>query len=577
MSFSNNSSRTTLKEDAYGTRLTLSETLRVPTIYLNGSNLSTQLTNIKTSTPSTLSTTCTGFNLDVTNKLKCKALDIVNTASDHTYMDMRNTNGNSDFDARIGVKGGNSTLVGQGTLELVAASCEINAPFTASHLNAKVITIGENDTNGFSYIDMLTKDTNTPFSVRFECVVDDFDSGLGTLTVTSNKNTFSGKTMVQNLLSCHRIEVGTDTPDAFSYIDMKTHGKNNDYDVRLGCEGGSSESAGLGTLTVTSDSNVFSGDVSANSFQINGTSSNTYLGHHSGLVTTTGHKNSCFGHGAGELITTGFSNTCVGHTAGGNITTGQYNTCVGSQAGVVTSNGVSATPTTGIYIGALTKPTQYASNETVIGFDVAGSGRDTVTIGNDYVVATFLKGESVYCGDIVGSSMELSGGISCEGEVTMNTATITTANITTLSVTGTSNIDINEIKAPIINQSTYITFHGTSYGTGTYTVTNYKGLTQNSFYTLDDIRYDIPENCISLQIVYSYYTDITNNYYQGLKKFYYLKGYTGTWNQHITDEVGSFNNFMPVITVTSEGKLIINPPEITIPGSVIWCFSIWFY
>lgn len=521
MSFSNNSSRTTLKDDAYGTRLTLSETLRVPTIYLNGSNLSTQLTTIKTTTPSTLSATCTGTDLELTNKLKCKALDIVGTADNYTYMDMRNTYGNSDYDARIAVDGGNPETKGKGRLEFVADSCEIDAPFTATHLNGNVVTIGENDTNGFSYIDMLTKFTATPFSVRLECTddADDIVKGLGTLTVTSNKNTFSGLTTVNNLFK-------------------------------------------------------------ANSLQINGTSSNTYLGYNSGLVTTTGNKNSCFGHGSGELITTGHSNTCIGHSAGNNIVDGEYNTCVGYKAGVVISNDITADPTSGIYIGSLAQPTQYATNETVIGFAASGNGSNTVTIGNDSVSSTYLKGSSVHCTKVVGVNMEVSGDISCEGTITMDTAQITTANIASLSVTGNCSLNsivLNEIKTPIINQSTYITFHGTSYVSGTFTVTNYEGTTQNFFYSLDDIRYSIPQNCISLQIVYSYYTDITNNHYQGLKKFYYLKDYNGDWIQHVTEAVGSSNNYMPSITVTSTGNMILKPPEITLSGTVTWCFSIWFY
>jgi hypothetical protein len=592
MSFSNNSSRTILNDKAYGTNLTLTETLRVPTIYLNGTNLSTTLSNLSssiTSTPSTLASTCTGDNLVLSSVLTCKTIEIGPTvsATKKTYLDLKTYGGNSDYDARMLVTGGSSTTTGQGALELNAASCSINSPLTVASItnsgslttagmintdtftqsgiasftggvevgpysgsltyidmktlngasdydvrlgvtgsggnlkgqgsldisaancaiNAPLTTgiistsgivnsgtltqtdtasfmkpilctsleVGDNDTDGYSYIDMKNKNSNTDFGIRFECTTDaaDIVAGLDTLTVISNKNNFSGATNILNTLSCYRIEVGTDTPDAFSYIDMKTHGTHTDYDVRFGCAGGSSVTAGQGNLTINSSSNTFSGlsdfqnGVSTTFLKINGTSLNTYLGYQSGLVNTSGFNNSCLGYQAGKSITSGSYNTCVGYNTGSNITSGEYNTCLGYQAGTYTSSGTNVSPTAGIYIGSLTKPSLSALNEIVIGSDVAGNGSNTITIGNSMNTSTILNSSTVYCSNLsIDGSVDVGTDFVCSN----GTATIATANISNLNVSG--NLVFTEIKTPIINNSVYLSYRGISYQTGV-SITNY--------------------------------------------------------------------------------------------------------
>jgi hypothetical protein len=76
MSFSNNSSRTVLNDNATGVNLTLSNSLHVPTIYLGTQNLNTTLTNLQnkgttttTSNPSTLASSCNGTNLTLSGTL----------------------------------------------------------------------------------------------------------------------------------------------------------------------------------------------------------------------------------------------------------------------------------------------------------------------------------------------------------------------------------------------------------------------------------------------------------------------------------------------------------------------------
>jgi hypothetical protein len=69
--------------------------------------------------------------------------------------------------------------------------------------------------------------------------------------VTSDKNTFSGKTLVSNTLNCYRLEVGEGTADTSSAIDMKAYGGNTDYDARIIVSNGQSSTSGKGDLTIT--------------------------------------------------------------------------------------------------------------------------------------------------------------------------------------------------------------------------------------------------------------------------------------------------------------------------------------
>ena len=51
-----------------------------------------------------------------------------------SFLDMKTTGGNSDFDSRIGVTGGSSSSSGQGSLSFNCASCSIGSPLTVTGL-----------------------------------------------------------------------------------------------------------------------------------------------------------------------------------------------------------------------------------------------------------------------------------------------------------------------------------------------------------------------------------------------------------------------------------------------------------
>ena len=168
---------------------------------------------------------------------------------------------------------------------------------------------------------------------------------------------------------------------------------------------------------------------------------------------TTGYDNCAMGSNALYKNTTGFYNTAVGRSSSREITTGErnssigffslYNTVLGSDNTAIGSNalrynvnydnntavGASAgryytgdlnliLPQRSTFLGAYTKAKGLASdNEIVIGFDAVGNGDDTATLGNDSIIATYLKGDLLSQKGATGTctSTIMTVGTSCAG------------------------------------------------------------------------------------------------------------------------------------------------------------------
>ena len=99
-------------------------------------------------------------------------------------------------------------------------------------------------------------------------------------------------------------------------------------------------------------------------------------------------------------IATASWNNALGHGSLGNLGVGQLNIGIGMWAGIY--HGTQSDPLSGsdqsIFIGTFTSALNNDSfNEIVIGHYANGNGNNTVTLGNDSVVATYLKG-AVYVG-----------------------------------------------------------------------------------------------------------------------------------------------------------------------------------
>jgi hypothetical protein len=139
-------------------------------------------------------------------------------------------------------------------------------------------------------------------------------------------------------------------------------------------------------------------------------SRNVLIGPNSGLALTTGGSNMSIGFEALKSATTSDSNIALGDSAlwsatssnnagfGKNslfsLTTGGNNSAFGFQSGrYITGFAANQTSTNSIYFGYNTKASADGNtNETVIGYDVTGSGSNTVTLGNTSVTDTYLRG-----------------------------------------------------------------------------------------------------------------------------------------------------------------------------------------
>ena len=149
---------------------------------------------------------------------------------------------------------------------------------------------------------------------------------------------------------------------------------------------------------------------------------NTAVGAHALRENTTGIQNDAVGAYALFQNTTGYSNTALGVTAlGRNITgynnvaignsalyynsSGHDNTALGEYAGNLvspgsTSGSTNTTSNKSVYIGESTRAKSNGdTNEIVIGYKAFGNGSNTVTLGNDDITRTYLKGKTqIYSG-----------------------------------------------------------------------------------------------------------------------------------------------------------------------------------
>jgi len=111
---------------------------------------------------------------------------------------------------------------------------------------------------------------------------------------------------------------------------------------------------------------------------------------------TTGHNSTAIGAYSLQRVTTGRNNSGYGYASGGKLTTGDENTCVGMQSGYFAgsiSSGDNTSGDKGVFIGYRATPSADGNtNEIVIGSECVGLGSNTVTLGNDSIVTTALKG-----------------------------------------------------------------------------------------------------------------------------------------------------------------------------------------
>lgn len=129
--------------------------------------------------------------------------------------------------------------------------------------------------------------------------------------------------------------------------------------------------------------------------RLNTGSNNLAVGSGAMFTITSANGNTAIGANALSALTTGGSNVVVGATALGTLTTGANNVAFGNNAGrFVASGGVHQTGGGSVFLGEGTRAMNDSqTNQIVIGFNAIGIGTNTVTLGNDDIVTTALKGD----------------------------------------------------------------------------------------------------------------------------------------------------------------------------------------
>ena len=171
-------------------------------------------------------------------------------------------------------------------------------------------------------------------------------------------------------------------------------GENSLYSNTTG-----SQNTAIGYLSLlpntTGNNNTSIGYASLNSNTTG--SNNTAIGYSSLIYNTTGNSNTAFGHQSLLSNTTGSNNTALGLSSLF-YNKGSNNTALGYSAGTTISGTTSGATNSNnsIFIGYDTRPsTGNNTNEVIIGYGATGNGSNTVTLGNNSVTRTYLKGSVV--------------------------------------------------------------------------------------------------------------------------------------------------------------------------------------
>lgn len=132
---------------------------------------------------------------------------------------------------------------------------------------------------------------------------------------------------------------------------------------------------------------------------------NTFIGRAAGIYDSTSSYN--IGIGAYALSSVGIGgasneNIAIGNSAGENLRAGSYNNVmIGASAAKATAaSAVVTSLNSSVYIGNYTTPsaTTGVSNEIAIGYQTAGKGSNTTTIGNSSTTKTFFQYGETYIG-----------------------------------------------------------------------------------------------------------------------------------------------------------------------------------
>jgi hypothetical protein len=124
------------------------------------------------------------------------------------------------------------------------------------------------------------------------------------------------------------------------------------------------------------------------------TSGNSAIGYYSLYNNINGFSNTAVGSQTLQYNTDGQNNTAIGYQSLSNNTIGSYNIAIGAGSGLTSIIGSpNINSNNSIFIGYNSKSFGTSStNEIVIGATAIGNGSNTVSLGNDNIAKTYLKG-----------------------------------------------------------------------------------------------------------------------------------------------------------------------------------------
>jgi len=236
------------------------------------------------------------------------------------------------------------------------------------------------------------------------------DGALDTITI----NASSTLSNFANDIIVNSITVGTGAGDdstnttlGFEALNTNTQ-PNSGFNVAIGrralytkSSGGFNTAVGAGSMGSDTVSGSFNTGLGYNSlYNITSGDDNIAIGRSAQLNNTTGLKNVAIGTSSLTRIVDGDEgNVAIGHQSGYELTGGNGNVALGQWAGGTGTGTYIANDC--VFIGKNAKPggLNY-TNQIVIGALAIGNGGNTVTLGNNDITDTYLKGNVNIPGDL---------------------------------------------------------------------------------------------------------------------------------------------------------------------------------
>jgi len=286
------------------------------------------------------------------------------------------------------------------------------------------------------------------------------NTALGHSSLYSNTtgiyNTALGsRTLLNNIIGSFNIALGEDA--LFNNYNGDYNIAISPYALASNISGTNNIAIGVSALvTATQSSNNIA--IGYETLYLNTSTQNIGIGMRSLRENTTGGNNTALGYYSLYSNTTGANNTALGYYAGTLVS--------GTTSGATNSNN-------SLFIGYDTRPqADGQTNQIVIGYGATGNGSNSVTLGNNSITRTYLKGSVVIADGTQGNGYILT---SDTNGVASWTASFALGVIATSSNITTDTLDINGLnqrgRCVIIDNGTYsinLTVNGATGFSSTY-------------------------------------------------------------------------------------------------------------